>query len=173
MSEVARFIVPGVIVLTLVIARIKRVAVYEAFVEGAADGIKLVISIFPYLLAMYVAVGVFEAAGALEFLRRLLGPLFVPLALPVELGMLMLIRPVSGGAAYGMVSRILSSCGADSLAGKTASVLQGSSDTTFYVVSLYSGSVGARKTGHAIPLCLLGDVTGFVAGVLLSRLFFN
>lgn len=87
--------------------------------------------------------------------------------------MLMLIRPVSGGAAYGMVSRILSSCGADSLAGKTASVLQGSSDTTFYVVSLYGGSVGARKTGNAVPLCLLGDAVGFIAGIVLARVFFR
>lgn len=173
MSEISRFIVPGVIILTLLVARWKRVPVYESFIEGAADGVKLVIQIFPYLLAMYVAVGVFEAAGALDFLRRALQPLFAPLALPVEIGMLMLIRPVSGGAAYGVVSRVLSAYGPDSLAGKTASVLQGSSDTTFYVVSLYSGSVGARKTGYAVPLCLFGDVVGFIAGIVLSRWFFH
>lgn len=173
MSAVSRFIVPGVIVITLLVARWKRVPVYESFVEGAADGVKLVIQIFPYILAMYVAVGVVEAAGALAFLSRALRPLFSPLALPVEIGMLMLIRPVSGGAAYGVVSRVLAAYGPDSLAGKTASVLQGSSDTTFYVISLYSGAVGARKTGYAVPLCLFGDAVGFVAGVVLSRLFFR
>lgn len=173
MSHVAALIVPVVIVLILAVGWWKRVPVYEVFVEGAADGIKLVVSIFPYILAMYVAVGVFEAAGALDWLRYALGPIFRPLALPVELGMLMLIRPVSGGAAYGLVSRILTMAGPDSLAGRTASVVQGGSDTTFYVVSLYAGSIGARKTGYVLPLCLFGDIVGYISGIIMARLFFG
>jgi spore maturation protein B len=172
-SRVAGLIVPVVIVIILFVGWWRRVPIYEVFVEGAADGVKLVASIFPYILAMYVAVGVFEAAGALDWLRTLLGPLFRPLALPVEIGMLMLIRPVSGGAAYGLVSRILTLTGPDSLAGRTASVLQGGSDTTIYVVSLYAGSVGARKTGHVLPLCLFGDVIGYISGIIIARLFFG
>ncbi len=173
---VANFLIFTVIISFMASALRRRVALYETFVEGAKDGFKVAISIIPYLVAMLVAIGVFRASGALEVLldggRSLAGALgldarFID-GLPTAL-----MKPLSGSGARGMLIETMQTHGADSFAGRLASVIQGSTETTFYVLAVYFGSVGIRKTRHAIACGLAADAAGIIAAILVSYLFFG
>jgi spore maturation protein SpmA len=166
----------SVIVSFIASAFLKKINVYETFIEGAKEGFSVAITIIPYLVAILVAIGVFRASGALDIVVNGLGALvgflgfntdFVP-ALPVALMM-----PLSGGGARGLMVDILKTYGADSFAGRTASILNGATETTFYVLAVYFGSVGIRKTRNAVTCGLLADLAGVTAGILLSYLFFH
>ncbi|MDO1446951.1 hypothetical protein Q0590_11845 [Rhodocytophaga aerolata] len=166
----------SVIVSFITSAFLKKINVYEAFIEGAKEGFNVAITIIPYLVAILVAIGVFRASGALDILVNGLGAFFgflgfntdfVP-ALPVALMM-----PLSGGGARGMMVDILKTYGADSFAGRTASILNGATETTFYVLAVYFGSVGIRKTRNAATCGLLADLAGVIAAISLAYLFFH
>jgi spore maturation protein SpmA len=174
-------VVSNVLLFTVIVsfiasAFLKKINVYEAFIEGAKEGFSVAITIIPYLVAILVAIGVFRASGALDILVNALGAFFgflgfntdfVP-ALPVALMM-----PLSGGGARGMMVDILKTYGADSFAGRTASILNGATETTFYVLAVYFGSVGIRKTRNAVSCGLLADLAGVTAAILLAYLFFH
>ncbi|MHB1419337.1 MAG: spore maturation protein [Bacillota bacterium] len=166
------WIIPVMVTSVLLVGYIKGINVYETFVEGVQEGLQLVVRILPYLMAMYIAVAVFQYSGTLELVGRITGPVLRALGMPVEIVPLVLVRPLSGAASTGIVLHILQESGPDSLAGRMASILQASSETTFYVLTLYLGSVGIKKSRYAIPVCLLGDVAGFIAAVVITRLFF-
>jgi spore maturation protein SpmA len=166
----------SVIVSFITSAFLKKINVYEAFIEGAKEGFSVAITIIPYLVAILVAIGVFRASGSLDILVNGLGAAigflgfntdFVP-ALPVALMM-----PLSGGGARGMMVDILKTYGADSFAGRTASILNGATETTFYVLAVYFGSVGIRKTRNAVTCGLLADLAGVIAAISLAYLFFH
>lgn len=166
----------GVISAFILMAAVRRVNVYEAFIEGAKEGFNVAVRIIPYLIAILVAIGVFRASGALDALVAGVGRLvealglrtdFIP-ALPTAL-----MKPLSGSGARGMMVDAMTTYGADSFVGRLASVFQGATDTTFYVIALYFGSVGVRRTRHAVACGLVADAAGITAAVFIAYVFFG
>lgn len=170
MSE---WLVPVVLAGVLLFGKARGVRVFDEFVEGAKEGLHLTYRLLPYLVAMLTSVEMFKRSGALEALSRLVWPVLEVLRVPSEILPLMIIRPISGGAASAMVLSILRTHGPDSIVGRMASVMQGSSDTTFYVLTLYFGSVNITRTRYALAVCLVGDLIGFVCAILLTHWFFG
>jgi spore maturation protein SpmA len=175
-NVVANVLLFGVIAAFIALAMLRRVNVYEVFIEGAKEGFAVAIRIIPYLVAILVAIGVFRASGALDYLvagvGRAFGALgvntdFIP-ALPTAL-----MKPLSGSGARGMMVDAMQTYGADSFAGRLASTFQGSTDTTFYIIALYFGSVGVRKTRHAVICGLIADLAAVVAAIFIAYLFFH
>ncbi len=166
-----------VIIIGFILAGIrKRINVYDAFVEGAKEGFTTAVRIIPYLVAILVAIGVFRASGCMDYLIQGVGRLvelcgsdsdFVA-ALPTAL-----MKPLSGSGARGMMVDAMNTYGADSFVGRLACIFQGSTDTTFYILAVYFGSVGVVKTRHAVPCGLLADLAGIIAAICMGYLFFN
>ncbi|MBX6377830.1 MAG: spore maturation protein [Clostridia bacterium] len=152
---------------------LRRVDVYAAFVEGAREGVGLALRIIPYVVSIFVAIGVFRESGALDLLAAFLNPLLRWLSIPSEVLPLMLIRPLSGNGALAVMTELLHRWGPDSYVGRLAAAMQASTDTTFYVISLYFGSVGVVRTRHAVAAGLAADFTGFLAAVFFVRLFYG
>ena len=151
----------------------RGVNVYEAFVEGAEEGFTTAVRIIPYLVAMLVAIGVFRSSGALEIMVDLVRPVTNCLGIPGEVLPLAVMRPLSGGGALGITADLIKSFGPDSFTGRLASTMQGSTDTTFYVATVYFGSVGIMKYRHSIAVGLIADITGFLASVFICGLLFS
>lgn len=145
---------------------------YEVFCEGAREGFDTAIHILPYLVAMFVAIGVFRASQAMDALLSLLSGPVALLGIPAELLPLALLRPLSGSGALGYLAELLSEHGPDSLIGLIASTMQGSTETTFYVLTVYFGAVGVRKARHAVTVGLLADFAGFIAAVIAVKWVF-
>lgn len=150
----------------------KKVKVYEAFTDGAKEGFQVAIKIIPYLVAILVAIGAFRVSGALDLLAKLLSPLTNLIGMPGELVPMAFMRPLSGSGALGIVSELVNTHGADSMIGRMASVMEGSTETTFYVLAVYFGSVSIRNSRHALPAALIADVAGIVSAVLVCHLVF-
>lgn len=163
---------PVLIMLILVFALIKKVPVYEAFVDGAKDGIDVTLRIIPYLTAIIVAVAMFRASGALEMLTNLLADILQKIHLPSEILPLAIVRSLSGSAALGVFSDIASQNPPNSFVVKLGAVMLGSSETTFYVLSVYFGAVGIKKYRYALATGLLADIIGFIASVIVATVFF-
>jgi spore maturation protein SpmA len=144
--------------------------VYESFVEGAKEGFQVALRIIPYLVAILVAVAMFRASGCLDLFVAAVSPLTAPLGLPAEAVPIAILRPLSGSGAFGVMSEILSTHGPDSYLGYLVSTMQGSTDTTFYVLAVYFGAVGIRKTRHAVPAGLLADAAGIAAAIFICHL---
>ncbi len=151
----------------------RKVNVYAAFLEGARGGFETGIRIVPPLTAVLVALGMLRASGALDGVARALAPLLDPLGVPASVLPLMVIRPLSGGAALGVVGDVLRSEGPDSYAGRLVSVMCGSTETTFYVLAVYFGAAGITRYRHALPAALLADLAGMTAAVVVVRLLFG
>ena len=154
--------VSGIIVFGL----IKKVNVFDAFLDGAKEGMRTAVGIIPALTALTLCVSALRASGALEALGDFAAPLAEAAHIPPETLPLMLIRPVSGSGALAVLQGIFSSCGPDSAAGNVASVMMGSTETTFYTITVYFGSVGIKKTGCTVPAALTADLTGMIAAAL-------
>lgn len=152
---------------------IRRVDVYSALVQGAGDGLGTVIRILPPLVGLMTAVYMLRASGALELAARALAPAMERLGLPPELLPLMLVRPISGSAALGVGAELISTYGPDSTLGRTAAVMLGSTETTFYTIAVYFGAVGITRTRYAVPAALCADLTGFLAAAWAVRLCFG
>ncbi len=148
----------------------KGIRVYETFVEGAEEGLKIVVTTLPYLVAIFVGVSCLRGSGALDVISRFLAVILKPLGIPADILPLVVIRPISGSGALAITGELLRHYGPDSPFGLLASILQGATDTSFYVVTLYFGAAKIRKPGHALTACLFGDVCGFVAGYLVWRM---
>lgn len=153
-------------------AALKKVSVFDAFVVGAKQGFELVLSIIPYLVGMMVAVSMLRASGFFDLLNRVLAPAMTALGVPPEVLPLALIRPFSGSASTGVMSELIHQYGGDSLISKTAATMMGSTETTLFVVAVYFGAVGIKKTRHAIPAGLLADLAGMLASVVVCRYLF-
>ena len=175
-SVLSNFVIFSVIVTFVFLAARRRLPLYDVFVEGAKDGFKVAVGIIPYLVAMLVAIGVFRASGALDLLldgvRWLVGQMGLDTrwveGLPTAL-----MRPLSGSGARGLMLETMEAHGADSFVGRLVSVIQGSTETTFYVLAVYFGSVGIRRTRHALACGLAADVAGIVAAIFICYLFFG
>lgn len=164
--------VPLLFILLILIGLIRRVDVYDAFAEGAAKGLPVLLRILPYLAAMLVAVQLLRDSGVFDFLARLLAPVTVRAGLPGELVPLVLIRPFSGSASMAMLRETFSRFGADSYEGYLASILMGSSETIFYEVALYFGAVGVKKTRFTVPVSLIAMLVATLVSLLLARLLY-
>ena len=147
--------------------------VYESLVVGAREGLDVAVRILPYLVAILVAVGMFRASGLLDLLISGLDPLTSRIGIPGEVLPMALLRPLSGSGAFGVMSEILTTHGPDSFVGYLASTLQGSTETTFYVLTLYCGAAGVRDVRHALAACLAGDLAGLLGATAACHLFFG
>ncbi len=165
--------IPALIVFIMVFATLKGVKIYEVFVEGAKEGFQVAVRIIPYLVAMLVAIGIFRAGGAMEMLGTLVGPITTFIGMDPELLPLALLRPLSGSGALGVMSELVTTHGPDSLIGRMASVMMGSTETTFYVLAVYFGSVSVFRTRHALPGGLVADVVGIITAVFVTQWFFG
>jgi spore maturation protein B len=151
----------------------KRVKVYEVFVEGAKEGFPVALKIIPYLVAMLVAIGIFRASGAMDLLTFLLAPLTTLIGMPPEVLPMAFLRPLSGSGSLGLMTELMKTHGPDSLIGIMASTMYGSSETTFYVLAVYFGSVNISNTRHAVPSGLIADAAGMLAAVWIVNLLFG
>ncbi len=173
---ISNFVIFTIIVVFLMLALWKRQPVYETFVEGAKDGFKVAIGIIPYLVAMLVGIGVFRASGALDWLLDGVRVAATTAGLDtrwVDGVPTALMKPLSGSGARGMMIEAMETYGADSFAGRLSSIIQGSTETTFYVLAVYFGSVGVKRTRHALACGLAADLAGVVAAILVCYLFFG
>jgi spore maturation protein B len=165
--------IPFVILLFLGWGVVKRVKVYEVFVDGAKDGFNVALKIIPYLVAMLVAIGIFRASGALDLLTVVLAPVTNLIGMPPEVLPMALLRPLSGSGSLGLMTELMTTHGPDSLIGIMASTMYGSSETTFYVLAVYFGTVSVRNTRHAVPVGLIADAAGMFAAVWIVNLLFR
>ncbi len=166
------YIVPGILLFVALMALHKRENAYDLLLQGGAEGLRLVTSILPALVLLLTAVYMLRASGAVELLSGLLTPLFSFFGIPPETAMLVLIRPVSGSAALAVGADLMREYGVDSTVGRTIAVMLGSTETTFYTVSVYFGAAGIQKTRYTIPAALFADFVGFFMASLTVRLFF-
>ncbi len=153
-------------------ATLRRVKVYEEFVEGAKEGFKTSVMIIPYLVAILVGIGMFREAGGIKMLSDLLKPVLDAVGFPTELLPMSLVRPLSGSGSLGLFSDIVKEFGPDSLMARTAGTIFGSTETTFYVIAVYFGAVSVKRTRHAIPAGLIADAVGIIASVIICRMMF-
>lgn len=165
--------VPFLLVFFPVYAALRGVKVYEEFVEGAKEGFSVALRIIPFLVAILVAIGMFRGAGGIEALKSALAPLLTPLGFPPDLLPLVLVRPLSGSATTGLFTELVQRLGPDSLTARMAGTIFGSTETTFYVIAVYFGSVAVRRARHAVAAGLIADLAGVVASVVICRLMFG
>lgn len=151
----------------------RKVNVYRSFVEGARQGFDTAVRIIPPLVAIVVALGMLRASGAMDGFSHLVAPVASRLGIPPPVLPMLLVRPLSGGAALGIVADVLRSEGPESYAGRLVSVMAGSTETTFYVLSIYMGAVGITRYRHALPAALIADLVGFGASVLFVKTVFG
>ena len=154
-------------------AAVRRVKIYEVFVEGAKEGFQVGVRIIPYLVAILCAIAFFRASGAMEVLTNLIRPLTDLAGMPAEALPMAFIRPLSGSGALGVMSETINAHGADSFIGRVVSTMMGSTETTFYVLAVYFGSVGVTKVRHALYAGLIADVAGLLAAAWICRWFFG
>lgn len=166
------YIVPLLLLSVSLLALRRQEDAYDLMLSGAADGLKLLLSIVPALVLLLTAVSMLRASGAIELLTHLLSPAFRWIGIPPETAMLVLIRPISGSAALAVGSELMAIHGVDSVVGRTAAVMLGSTETTFYAISVYFGAAGIRKTRYTIPAALLADFVGFLVSAWSVRIFF-
>jgi len=167
----ADLLVPALLLTVSLCALGRKLDFYSLLQAGVTDGLSLLLRIFPALVVLLAAVGMLRASGAMELLTRLLSPLFSLFGIPPETAPLVLIRPFSGSAALAIGADLMQTYGADSVIGRTAAVMLGSTETTFYTISVYFGAADIRDTRHTLPAALLADLTGFAAAALTVRLF--
>lgn len=171
-AELSRWAIPVVLLVVPLVAVLRGVKVYETFVDGAEAGFATAVKTIPYLVAMLVAISIFRASGAMEVLVAALSPFLNAVGLPAEVLPHAIMRPLSGGAALGIASDIIKTHGPDSYLGRLVSTMQGSCDTTFYVLTLYFGSVGVKKYRYSIISGLVADLTTLAASVFIVSTMF-
>lgn len=174
-TEIARWAIPFILFFVPLYGYFHKVPVYETFVEGAENGFKTAVSIIPFLIGMLVSIKVFTESGALDLVINLLKPLFYAMGIDPDLlniVPLALMRPLSGSGALGVATQLITQYGPDSFIGRLASTLQGSTDTTFFVLAVYFGSVGIKKYRYALKVGLLADAVGLIASIwIVTRVF--
>ena len=165
--------IPAIIISFVTFGFVKKVKIYEVFIEGAKEGFNVALRIIPYLVAMLVAIGIFRAGGAMDFLIMIISPVTSLIGFPAEALPMALMRPLSGSGAIGIMTETIAVHGADSFLGILVSTLNGSSETTFYVLALYFGSVGISKMRHAVTVGLIADIAGAIGALIIVKLLFG
>ncbi|MGG4395135.1 spore maturation protein [Paenibacillus thiaminolyticus] len=172
-SLISAWAIPAIIVFIPLYAYFKRIPVYESFVEGAKDGFQTSINIIPTLVGMMVAISVFRASGAMEWIVGWFAPLLSWLGVPSEVLPLAFLRPITGAGSLAFTTDLIKTYGADSMIGRMASTIQGSTDTTLYVLMVYFGAIGIRNGRYALKVGLFSDLVGFVAAIIVCLLVFG
>lgn len=163
------YVVPLLLLTASLLALRKKENTYDLMLSGAADGLKLLLSIVPALVMLLTAVTMLRASGAIEWISSFLAPVFEFFGIPPETAILIFVRPLSGSAALAVGADLMAQYGPDSLIGRTVAVMLGSTETTFYTISVYFGAAGIRKTRYTIPAALLADLTGFLVASLTVK----
>lgn len=172
-TSVSTWLIPCFILLVLVVATWKRVPAYETFVEGGKEGVKMAFSLLPFLVGMIVSISILRSSGALEAFVGFMSPLLISIGIPPDIIPLALVRPISGTAALGMTTELISSHGPDSFIGRLASTMQGSTDTTLYILTVYFGAVGIKRMRYALKVGLLADLIGILASIIIVTIVFG
>lgn len=162
-------LIPLFILFTIWYGTFKRIRVYDSFIAGAKEGPGIVLKIFPYLLAIFVAIKGFQASGAFEYVRNVFSSSFAFLDIPMEVFSMAIIKPLSGSASTALFTDIVKTAGPDSLATRMTAVIMGSAETTFFVLAVYLGAVSIKKTRYLVPVCLVADFVGIVVAVAVVR----
>ncbi|MGF7058415.1 spore maturation protein [Brassicibacter mesophilus] len=166
-------IIPAIMSIILIHGYIKGISMYDCFVEGAKEGFKTAIKLMPYLIAIFIAIGIFKRSGAMEILVRVFNPLGKVLGIPKEVMPLVIMRPISGSGSLGVVKDIVTTYGPDSFIGRVASTMMGSAETIFYTMAVYFGAVGIKDTRHTLKAALLSHLAAVVASVFICGLVFG
>lgn len=164
------YILPCIVLFVIVIALVRRVNAYSVFIEGVKDGMQLFLDVYPALLAMMCAISLLRESGLMELFSTTVS--HISSSIPPEIWPMILFRPISGNASLAVLIDIFKTCGVDSLAGVMASIIQGSTDTTVYVITLYFSSVGIKKIKNSLSIGLLADVAGISAAIFFTLMFF-
>ncbi|ALX47990.1 spore maturation protein [Lentibacillus amyloliquefaciens] len=173
LTTLSTWLIPCFILIVLFVATWRRVPTYEMFVEGGKDGVKMAFSLLPFLVGMIVAISILRSSGALNAFIELISPFLIFIGVPPEIIPLAMVRPISGTAALGMTTEIIGTHGPDSFIGRLASTMQGSTDTTLYILTIYFGAVGIKKMKYALKVGLLADLVGIIASVIIVTLIFG
>ncbi|MCF3941680.1 spore maturation protein [Oceanobacillus alkalisoli] len=173
MTTISVWIIPCFLLIVLITASWKKLPSYELFVEGGKEGVKLAFSLLPFLVGMIVAITILRSSGALGALIGLLTPVLTFIGVPPEVLPLALIRPISGTAALGMTAELIQTYGPDSFIGRLASTMQGSTDTTLYILTIYFGAVGIKKMRYALKVGLLADLVGIIVAIIIVSIVFG
>ena len=170
MKQISDLILPAVMVLIIGYGMWKKIPVFDCFLDGAREGLLSAVQILPALIALITAVGMLKASGMLDFLIAFVSPLFSLMQMPAQVIPLALLRPISGSGALVIYRDILQQAGPDSFVGRVASVMQGSTETTFYTIAVYYGSTKVTRTRHTLPAALTADMIGFLMSAVAVRL---
>lgn len=165
--------IPLMMTIILINGYFKKVNIYECFIEGAAEGFKTAMKIMPYLIAIFLAIGILRKSGGMEIIVGLFSPLLAPLGIPAEVLPLAFIRPISGSGALAVLKDILQYYGADSFIGRVASIMMGSAETIFFTMAIYYGSVGIKKSRHTATAALISHVAAVIASVYICSWYFQ
>lgn len=171
--HLAQLILPLLILFIIAYGLMKKVAVYEEFVEGGKEGFATAVKIIPYLVAMLFAIAMFRASGAMEILLSIIAPVFSILGVPAEVLPMAVVRPLTGSGSVGVLAELIQTHGADSLIVKIAATMFGSTETTLYILAVYFGAVNISKTRYAIKAGLIADFSGFIAAVIVCTIMFT
>ena len=171
-TAISIWLIPLIIAFILLYGTYKKVPTYETFVDGGKEGLKIAFSLIPYLVGMLVAISVFRASGAMEALVNAISPVLSFFHVPADILPLALMRPISGTGALAITTDLIATHGPDSFIGRLASTMQGSTDTTFYILTVYFGAVGIKKMGDAVKVGLLADFVGIAASIIIVTLVF-
>ncbi len=172
MEIISKIILPLFVIIIIFYGVKSKINVYDVFLEGAKEGLQTTFSIFPSVIAMIFAINIFLDSNVLEFILKLLGPITGNINMPLEIIPMAFLRPISGTASLAIMNDIFKSFGPDSFIGRLASILQGCTDTTVYVIALYFGTVKITKIKHALWVGLFADLVGIIAAIILTNLFF-
>ncbi|WP_106497364.1 spore maturation protein [Lentibacillus sp. Marseille-P4043] len=172
-TAVSTWLIPCFIMIVLIVGTWKRVPAYELFVEGGKEGVKMAFSLLPFLVGMIVSIAILRASGALDAFIGLLSPVLSFLGVPPDIVPLALVRPISGTAALGVTTELIDTHGPDSFIGRLASTMQGSTDTTLYILTIYFGAVGIKKMRYALKVGLIADLIGIIASIIIVTIVFG
>ncbi len=171
--QISDYAIPAIFIIIISAAILRKVKAYDLFIEGAKDGIETVIKIMPSLVGLLVAVGVFKASGALDLLIILLRPLIDLLGMPPEVAPLALLRPISGSASFAFVTEIIKAFGPDTYEGRVAATMMGSTETIFYTLAVYYGSVGIKNIRYTLIAAIMADIISVIASLWACRFIFG
>jgi spore maturation protein B len=172
-TTLSAWMIPAMIAFIPLYAAYRKVPVYETFVEGAKDGFGTAVGLIPHLVGMITAISMFRASGAMDLMLAAVKPLFERLGVPSEVVPLGLLRPITGAGSLAYTTDLIKTYGPDSMIGRIASTIQGSTDTTLYVLTVYFGAVGIRRTRYALKVGLFSDLVGFVAAIAVCMIVFG
>jgi spore maturation protein B len=172
-SLISAWAIPVIVVFIPLYAAYRKIPVYESFTEGAKEGFETAIKIIPHLVGMMVAISVFRASGAMDFLLQWVRPLLDKIGVPGEVLPLAILRPISGAGSLAFTADLIKQFGPDSMIGRIASTIQGSTDTTLYVLTVYFGAIGIRKASYALKVGLISDLVGFISSIVVCYLVFS